>query len=171
MKKIIFILLSVNTFLFGWSLFGDSFSNGMSAYESHNYQKSKKIFEELCMHQNGKACFWLAIQYRLGYGVKLDNSKSANLHSKACDYGYYDSCVSLGHDYMEGKGVKKDKQIALNLFEKSCKKGNMSGCNSLAFFYEKKMMFSKAKQLWGTFCDSGSQYACEQYARLQQRGY
>ena len=70
---------------------------------------------------------------------------------------------------------KGDYQKAVELFKKDCDSGNAKGCYNLGVSYNNgrgvKQDFSIAKQYYGKACDLGLQLGCDDYRRLNEKGY
>lgn len=84
--------------------------------------------------------------------------------------------VKVGLIYYEGEGVRQDLVLARRMFQKAAKKGHIQGQGILGFFYEEglgglKRNRATAKEWYGKTCDKGHQYGCDQYRRLNERGY
>ncbi|WP_060490492.1 MULTISPECIES: tetratricopeptide repeat protein [unclassified Psychrobacter] len=84
--------------------------------------------------------------------------------------------VKVGIIYYKGEGVRQDLVLARKMFQKAAKQGNIQGQGMLGYFYEEgfgglKRNRSTAKEWYGKTCDKGHQYGCDQYRRLNERGY
>ena len=97
--------------------------------------------------------------------------KAAQLYQKACDSGNARGCSNLGVLYENGQGVKQDYQKAAQLYQKACDSGNAEGCYNLGVSYENGQSFSTAKQYYGKACDLGLQLGCDDYKKLNKKGY
>ena len=102
---------------------------------------------------------------------KGDYQKAAQLYQKACDSGNARGCSNLGVLYENGQGVKQDYQKAAQLYQKACDSGNAEGCYNLGVSYENGQSFSTAKQYYGKACDLGLQLGCDDYKKLNKKGY
>ena len=84
-------------------------------------------------------------------------------------------CHNLGVLYQNGQGVKQDYQKAVQLLQKACDGGEAGGCSLLGVFYETgqgvRQNFSTAKQYYGKACDLGLQLGCDNYKKLNKKGY
>ena len=84
--------------------------------------------------------------------------------------------VRVGWIYYEGKGVRQDLVLARKMFHKAANQKNIKGQGMLGFFYEEglgglKRNRSTAKEWYGKTCDQGFQAGCDEYRRLNERGY
>ena len=106
---------------------------------------------------------------------KGDYHKAAELLKKACDSGAALGCYNLGVLYDNGQGVKQNYHKAAELYQKACDGGDAGGCLVLGVLYENgqgvKQDFSTAKQYYGKACDLGLQLGCDDYRRLNEKGY
>ena len=70
---------------------------------------------------------------------------------------------------------KGDYQKVAELSKKACDSGEARGCLGLGFLYDKgqgvKQNFSTAKQYYGKACDLGLQLGCDNYRKLNEKGY
>ncbi|MES1964788.1 hypothetical protein M0N77_05505 [Psychrobacter sp. AH5] len=62
------------------------------------------------------------------------------------------------------------------MFQKAANQGNMYGQNIFGTFYEEglgglKQNRATAKEWYGKACDQGLQSGCDEYKRLNERGY
>ena len=107
--------------------------------------------------------------------VKGDYQKAAEFYQKACDSGDTVGCFNLGNSYQNGQGVNQDYQKAAQLYQKACDGGGAEGCYNLGVCYEDgqgvKQNFSTAKQYYGKACDLGLQLGCDDYKKLNKKGY
>ena len=83
--------------------------------------------------------------------------------------------LNLGVLYADGQGVKQNYQKAAQLYQKACDSGEAGGCAILGVSYQKgqgvKQNFSTAKQYYGKACDLGFQLGCDNYRKLNEKGY
>ncbi len=60
-------------------------------------------------------------------------------------------------------------------YQKACDSGNAEGCYNLGVAYNNgqgvKQDFYTAKQYYGKTCDLGLQLGCDNYRRLNEKGY
>ena len=70
---------------------------------------------------------------------------------------------------------KGDYQKAAQLCQKACDGGDAKGCYNLGVLYDNgqcvKQNFSTAKQYYGKACDLGLQLGCDDYKKLNKKGY
>lgn len=84
--------------------------------------------------------------------------------------------IKVGAIYYDGQGVRQNLILSRKMFQKAAKQGDARGQAALAMFYEDglgglKRNRSTAKEWYGKTCDQGYQYGCDEYRRLNERGY
>ena len=132
----------------------------------------------------------LAVLFSVGFSENLtklgveaydrgDHQKAAQLCQKDCDEENAFSCGILGSLYAEGKGLRQDYQKAVHFYQKACDGGEAKkkggGCYNLGFLYINGQgigqNFSTAKEYYGKACDLGLQLGCDDYRKLNEKGY
>lgn len=103
-------------------------------------------------------------------------SDSLDDMKKWANQGNEEYQVKVGIIYYKGEGVRQDLVLARKMFQKAAKQGSIQGQGMLGYFYEEgfgglKRNRSTAKEWYGKTCDKGHQYGCDQYRRLNERGY
>lgn len=85
--------------------------------------------------------------------------------------GFSEDLIKLGSDAYDFG----DFQKAAQLFQKACDGRYAKGCGSLGFLYEYgkgiRQNFSTAKEYYGKACDLGLQVGCDDYRKLNEKGY
>ena len=85
--------------------------------------------------------------------------------------GFSKDLTELGYEAYN----KGDYQKAAELWQKACDSGEAWGCAILGVFYQDgkgvKQNFSTAKQYYGKACDLGLQPGCDNYKKLNEKGY
>lgn len=85
--------------------------------------------------------------------------------------GFSKDLIELGKEAYE----KGDHQKAAELYQKACDSGNAGGCFKLGYLYKNgqgvRQNFSTAKQYYGKACDLGLQVGCDNYRKLNEKGY
>ena len=85
--------------------------------------------------------------------------------------GFSKDLTELGNEAYN----KGDYQKAAQLYQKACDGGGAEGCYNLGVCYEDgqgvKQNFSTAKQYYGKACDLGLQLGCDDYKKLNKKGY
>ncbi len=92
------------------------------------------------------------------------------------DQGNAEYQVKIGWIYYDGKGVRQDLVLARKMFQKAAKQGHIQGQGVLGAFYEHglgglRQNRATAKEWYGKTCDAGFQHGCDEYRRLNERGY
>jgi TPR repeat protein len=83
------------------------FRNGLSAYNSGNYQKAIDIWLPLAQHEDAPSQAGLGFIYHRGLGVPVDHDKAAFWLRKAAEHGQPEGQMLLGSLYFYGQGVPK----------------------------------------------------------------
>ena len=85
--------------------------------------------------------------------------------------GFSKDLIESGKEAYE----KGDYQKAAQLCQKACDGGEAGGCAILGVSYQNgqgvKQNFSTAKQYYGKACDLGLQLGCDNYRKLNEKGY
>ena len=141
------------------------YSNSSGA---HVYSKDdiSKAIDNLSAHAKQK-------EYRRASQAASDSLEDMK---KWANQGNAEYQVKIGLIYYKGEGVRQDLVLARKMFQKAAKQGNIQGQGMLGYFYEEgfgglKRNRSTAKEWYGKTCDKGHQYGCDQYKRLNGRGY
>ena len=147
-----------------------------SANMSGNDEINKAI-DNLSAHAKQKEYQLAALTSR----IKYENKGSAHKDSLAdmkkwAEQGSVEYQLKVGSIYYEGEGVRQDLVLARKMFQKAAIKGDARGQGALGFFYEDglgglKRNRATAKEWYGKACDKGYQHGCDQYRRLNERGY
>ena len=154
----------------------DIYSTRSSAYMSSNDEISKAI-DNLSAHAKQKEYQLASLNSRLKYENKGSAHKDSLADMKKwAEQGNVEYQLKVGLIYYEGKGVRQDLVLARRMFQKAASQGDIRGQGMLGFFYEEglgglKRNRATAKELYGKTCDKGHQYGCDQYRRLNERGY
>ena len=81
----------------------------------------------------------------------------------------------LGYLYTRGKLVKQDYVKAFEYYQQGCEQEDNISCLQMGYAYcdgeGVRQDFAKAKELYGKACDLGNQFGCDDYKKLQQKGY
>jgi TPR repeat protein len=84
------------------------FRQGLSAYNSGDYQKAMKIWLPLAQGEDAPSQAGIGFMYHRGLGVATDNVKAAYWLRKAAEHGQPEGQMMLGSLYFYGAGVEKD---------------------------------------------------------------
>lgn len=154
----------------------DIYSTNRGVYKSSNDEISKAI-DNLSAHAKQKEYQLASLTSRLKYENKGSAHKDSLADMKKwAEQGNVEYQLKVGLIYYEGKGVRQDLVLARRMFQKAASQGDIRGQGMLGFFYEEglgglKRNRATAKELYGKTCDKGHQYGCDQYRRLNERGY
>ncbi|HET7085968.1 MAG TPA: tetratricopeptide repeat protein [Rhizomicrobium sp.] len=85
-----------------------AFRQGLSAYNSGDYQKAMRIWLPLAQAEDSSAQAGIGFMYHRGLGVATDNGKAAYWLRKAAEHGQPEGQMMLGSLYFYGAGVEKD---------------------------------------------------------------
>ena len=147
-------------------------SNIYGTYKSNHIYSNAEIsqaIDNLNAHAKQK-------EYQLASRSSKAVSDSLNDMKRWAEQGSAEYQVKVGRIYYDGKGVRQDLVLARKMFQKAAGQGDMQGQGMLGLFYEKglgglKRNRATAKEWYGKTCDQGSQYGCDNYRRLNERGY
>ena len=159
----------------------DSSSNIYSASSNaHIYSNEEitKAIDNLSAHAKAKEYRLSSLQdSRLEYVRKYDAPKDSLADKKKwAEQGNVEYQIEVGSIYYDGKGVRQDLVLSRKMFQKAARQGDARGQAALAIFYEDglgglKRNRSTAKEWYGKTCDQGFQAGCDEYRRLNERGY
>lgn len=161
------------------AIYGSSrniYATNSSATVYSNDEISKAI-DNLSAHAKQKKYKIGSLSSRLSYENKYSDAKDSLADMKKwANQGNVEYQVKVGLIYYNGEGVRQDLVLARKMFQKAAKQGNIQGQGMLGYFYEEgfgglKRNRSTAKEWYGKTCDKGHQYGCDQYRRLNERGY
>ena len=175
MKRIIFILsvlgvgMAETSAVAGSSVLGESSPNlGTSESMQAKEERLAKLAEKLSTSAQ--------------YEESLRAAQAAPVPDTLSDMktwaeqGNVDYQLEVGRIYYEGEGVRQDLVLSRRMFQKAANKGDIRGQMLLGFFYENglgglRQNRATAKELFGKTCDKGFQRGCDEYRRLNKRGY
>lgn len=146
------------------------------AYISGNDEFSKAI-DNLSAHAKQKEPQLASLTSQLSYENRGSPHKDSLADMKKwAEQGNVEYQLKIGLIYYQGKGVRQDLVLARKMFQKAANKGNARGQGALGFFYEDglgglRQNRSTAKEWYGKACDKGLQDGCDEYRRLNERGY
>ena len=82
-----------------------AFRSGLSAYNSGDYARAKRIWEPLAENEDAASQAGLGFMYHRGFGMAVDNHKAAYWLRKAAEHGQPEGQMMLGSLYFYGQGV------------------------------------------------------------------
>ena len=151
------------------------YSNSSGAHVYGNDEISNAI-DNLSARAKQKE-YQLASSSRVSDENKYSDAKDSLADMKKwANQGNVEYQIEVGAIYYDGQGVRQDLILSRKMFQKAAKQGDARGQAALAMFYEEglgglKRNRSTAKEWYGKTCDKGYQYGCDQYKRLNERGY
>ena len=152
------------------------YSTNSGDYISSNDEISKAI-DSLSNHPKQKEYQLASTTNRLEYKSKSPAHKDSLADKKKwAEQGNVEYQIEVGSIYYEGEGVRQDLVLSRKMFQKAANQGDARGQAALGMLYEDglgglKRNLATAKEWYGKTCDQGSQYGCDQYRRLNERGY
>jgi hypothetical protein len=81
------------------------FRQGLSAYNSGDYEKAMRIWEPLAEQEDAPSQAGLGFMYHRGFGGPIDHKKAAYWLRKAAEHGQPEGQMMLGTLYFYGQGV------------------------------------------------------------------
>ncbi|MBH0086011.1 sel1 repeat family protein [Psychrobacter sp. SCQQ22] len=151
------------------------YSTNSGAHIYSNEETSKAI-DNLSAHAKQKD-YQFALNSRVSDENKYSDSKDSLADMKKwANQGNVEYQAKVGWIYYKGEGVRQDLVLSRKMFQKAAYQGSIQGQGMLGFFYEKglgglRQNRATAKEWYGKTCDVGYQYGCNQYKRLNERGY
>lgn len=121
---------------------GQTFEDGLKAYQDHDYATALKDWRPLAEKGNTMAQFNLALLYFDGKGVPQDFETAAQWFERAADQGYTRAQHNLGEMYAIGQGVKKDYVQSYKWLSLCAASGNET-CSSHRDWVGKKLKGSQ----------------------------
>ena len=140
-------------------------------------EEISKAIDNLSAHAKQQKYQLASLNSRVSYENKYSDAKDSLADMKKwANQGNEEYQVKVGIIYYKGEGVRQDLVLARKMFQKAEKQGSIQGQGMLGYFYEEgfgglKRNRSTAKEWYGKTCDKGHQYGCDQYRRLNERGY
>ena len=114
---------------------GQSFSDGLDALRSGDYDTGAEIMEKFANQGNPSAQHNMSVLYYQGNGVPKNLSMSAGWARLAAEQGYASSQVLLGIKYEDGNGLIQNYSKARKWYRLAAEQGNPKGQAYLAGMY------------------------------------
>ncbi|VDI35481.1 Hypothetical predicted protein [Mytilus galloprovincialis] len=93
--------------------------------ETQDLEKAVSLFKAAADQNDPEAQYFLGVCYENGWGVEVNECKSAELYSQAASSGHDGALYSLGVFYeLAVGGLPEDKASAIELFKKAADRGN-----------------------------------------------
>ncbi len=110
---------------------------GISAYDTRQYQKAFEEFTYLADEGNPTATFYLAKMYDEGLGIDKDEKKALELYQKADALGSQEATAVLGKRVLNDSSIENNQEVALEYLKKSAYNGNTDALYQLGELYAK----------------------------------
>lgn len=130
--------------------------------------------EDACRTGDSKACGFIAMAERMGWGTPKNLERFIAYARLGCDGNDGQSCNLLFVAYRSGMGVEKNAAKAIQYDEKSCAVGFAKACNSLGIIYDGGETVpadpARAMTLFAQSCDGGAAIGCLSLAKKAPDG-
>jgi uncharacterized protein len=130
-----FLLSLTFLFLFGGSVYGDDFQDGVDAYERKDYKEAFRLWKPLAEQGYVLAQYNLGLMYDNGNGLPQDYKEAVKWYRLSAEQGYVRGQLNLGRMYAKGQGVPQDIKEALRLWKLSAEQGNAGSQYNLGVMY------------------------------------
>ena len=137
MRLIRFFFLASTMTTTPFYLLGQTFQDGIDAYEGGDYATAAEIVEPFAYGGNGQAMLLFGTLYENGNGVPQDYAEAVNWFRLASEQGMASAQFMLGWMYQQGDGVPQDYAEAVNWYRMAAKQGEAWAQNSLGVMYGK----------------------------------
>jgi TPR repeat protein len=165
MKKLLFIFLIVNIYLYG-----NTYEEAMELYEKGAYPKALKILKKLSDQGNAKAQNDAGIMIETGQGTRANFRLAAKYYEKSALQGFAEGQCNYG----QIKKAQRKYGEAIRWFRKSAKQNNACGQHFLAVMYQHgkgiKRSYKKAIELYRKSADQGYYLAQSNLAVMYEKG-
>jgi uncharacterized protein len=146
MKTPLTFLLSLTfLFLFGGSVYGYDFQDGLDAYNRKDYKSAFLLYSLAAEKRNANAQYYMGTMYYQGYGVLQDYKKAVKWYRLSAKQGYVNAQIILGTMYYQGYGVLQDLAIA-HMWFNLCGSGGDEDCVTYRKIIEKQMSPSQIEK-------------------------
>ncbi len=151
--------------------------NAKSGATVYSKDEISKAIDNLSTHAKQKEYQLASLSSRVSDENKYSDAKDSLADMKKwAEQGNVEYQIKVGAIYYDGDGVRQDLVLARKMFQKAANKGDIRGQAALGMLYEEglgglKRNRTTAKEWYGKTCDQGSQYGCDQYRRLNERGF
>ena len=157
------------------SAWAGALENAKAAHDAKNYSEEAKWAKIAAEQGNAVAQRNLGVLYANGQGVRQDYQEAAKWTRKAAEQGNASAQFNLGLLYVNGQGVRQDYREAAKWTRKAAEQGYASAQFNLGVLYEQgqgvRQNKAVAKEWFGKACDNGDQKGCDQYRRLNEKGF
>ena len=134
-KPLIFLLSLTFLFLFGGSVYGDDFQDGVDAHKRKDYKEAFRLFLPLAEQGKASAQTNLGIMYDNGQGVPQDYKEAVKWYRLAAEQGQAKPQYNLGVMYEKGQGVPQVYKEAVKWYRLSAEQEKASAQCNLGLMY------------------------------------
>lgn len=129
-----------------------SYQDGLDFYKSSQFDRARKILDDLAETDDPRACYLLGVMQSQGDGCPEDPARAAAYYERAAQAGHSASQFNLAALYATGKGVKQDLMLAYQWYQRSTEQGDTDAMFRLGLMDWKgegrPVSFSSAKEWW-----------------------
>jgi TPR repeat protein len=127
---------------------------------------------EQCERGSGASCVALGDMYGEGWGVPIDQARSAALAQRGCELGDHAGCVDAAVKMFKGHGLPKNPQQALTILRRECDAGSFFGCTEVAEYeaFYVPQPTAGALTLGLRACNGGSTEGCAAVGQMYHTG-
>jgi TPR repeat protein len=117
-------------------VYADDFSDGVTAYDSGDYETALVAFKKAADKGNADAQYNLGFMYVSEQGVQRDYAEAMSWYKKSAAQGNVRAMVNLGRMYAKAQGVPQDYRKAISLYEEAAAKDYPDAMYSLGVIYQ-----------------------------------
>jgi Sel1 repeat len=111
-------------------------NDGQNAYDLHNYDEAREIWEPLAKAGDAQAAFGLGVIYDLGNGVQQDQGAAFRWYRLAAEAGVPAAEFNVAVMADSGRGMPRDPALAALWYAKAAAHGHHRAQYDLAQLYE-----------------------------------
>lgn len=130
-------------------------------------------FTKGCTLKNGESCMELAARYLCGANVAKDAAKATDFSERACDLGAAQGC-NLAAMSLVTAAEPSARAAAMHYAQHGCDLGDEMSCTDVGIIYMEGLGvavdFTRAAQIFETYCKRSSMTACANLALLVYMG-
>lgn len=150
-------------------------------YSGRDPALALKYTERACEQNHVGACFQLASLLSREWDIEHDYTRAAELFGQTCNWGYGRACYGLAllleeqsNPMIGTEPLDPDGTLGRMAYERGCHLGDLNSCIGFAIYLDGgiggERNMDVARQMLRTYCDRGSDLACEQLrVRLNMR--
>jgi hypothetical protein len=103
---------------------GDSFDDGMAAYQAEDFATAHNIWLTLAEYGDAEAMYWMGELSYYGYGVEQNYQLAAYWYEMAAEFDHSEALYSLGWMNDAGEYFAPDPEQALYWYERAAEQGD-----------------------------------------------